>query len=248
MRAYRFDHVCACLPVNYKRMLRRSRRDQNGISLVELMVGVTVGLFVVAAAAMVAGTQLGSNRRLLLETQVHQDLRSSADIIARELRRAGYFEGAEAGIWDGVTAAPNSLAAILTPSPTEVGFRYHRGPTQEGPYGFRLDATAHSIRTNLGSGGASNWQELTDPRTLRVTELTITPVDVPEVILPCPKLCADGTNTCWPRYGVREFVIYIAGESVSDPAVQRSLRTNVRLRNDLIRYNDPLNPTQICPP
>ncbi|MBL0296208.1 MAG: hypothetical protein IPQ21_03185 [Betaproteobacteria bacterium] len=53
------------------------------------MVGITVGLFIVAAAAMLVTTQLGDNRRLLLETQVQQDLRATADIITRELRRAG---------------------------------------------------------------------------------------------------------------------------------------------------------------
>ena len=51
------------------------------------MVGVAVGLFVVAAASMLVATQLSDNRRLTLETQVQQDLRAAADIITRELRR-----------------------------------------------------------------------------------------------------------------------------------------------------------------
>lgn len=62
---------------------------QRGLSLVELLVGISVGLFVLAGATLLLSTQLGDNRRLLLETQLQQDLRATMDIITRELRRAG---------------------------------------------------------------------------------------------------------------------------------------------------------------
>ena len=68
-----------------------SRQRQTGLSLVELMVGVAVGLFVVAGATLVVSNQLGDNRRLMLETQIQQDLRAAADLIARDLRRSGYW-------------------------------------------------------------------------------------------------------------------------------------------------------------
>ena len=61
------------------------------------MVGVAIGLFVVAAASMLVVTQLSDNRRLTLETQVQQDLRATADIITRELRRAGHWGKARTG-------------------------------------------------------------------------------------------------------------------------------------------------------
>jgi len=69
--------------------IRRHRSAQQGLSLVELMVGITIGLFVVAAASLVVSNQLFDNRRLLLETQLQQDLRATMDIITRQLRRAG---------------------------------------------------------------------------------------------------------------------------------------------------------------
>ena len=61
-----------------------------GISIVELMVGITISLFILAGASLVLTTQLDSNRRLLLEAQVQQDLRTTADMISRDVRRAGY--------------------------------------------------------------------------------------------------------------------------------------------------------------
>lgn len=223
--------------------IMRSRRADRGLSLVELMVGLAVGLFVVAGGAALVGGQLGENRRLLLETQIQQDLRSSADIISRELRRAGYWSLAEQGVWSSTSAtAPNPFSSLSPISSTEVGFSYRRGPGQQGPYGFKLEGNA--IKTRLA---ASGWQELTDPKTVRITDFSVTEVDTPTVVLPCPKLCTDGTQSCWPSLVVREVQIAITGQAVNDPSVVRSLSTNVRLRNDYVRFNDAANPTLMCP-
>ena len=224
--------------------LRRCRRER-GLSLVELMVGVAVGLFVVAGAATLTGAQLSENRRLLLETQLQQDLRSSADIIARDLRRAGHWTTAEAGVATPSTpSAPNPWATVTRTGSTQVEYQYRRN--QDSPtnaYGFKLDAVANAIQTKMDSGG---WQELTDSRTMRITNLAITEVDSPAAVLPCPKLCpVTGTDSCWPRVVVRSLDVDITGQAVSDPQVQRRLRTNVRLRNDLVRFDNPANP--ICP-
>ncbi len=222
-----------------------ARRQEAGLSLVELLVGVAVGLFVVAGAAMLVGSQLSDNRRLLLETQLQQDLRSSADIITRELRRTGYWSQSENGVWTPTASPqPNPFATVTLPAATEVSYTYRRGPGQEGPYGFKLENG--SIKTLLAAAG---WQDLTDPRTLRITGLTITPNNANEIVLPCPTDCPGpgGPQDCWPRLVVRSFTVTITGQAVHDAAVQRTLQTTVRLRNDRVRFNDPLNPTQYCP-
>ena len=220
-------------------------RRQSGLSIVELMVGLALGLFVVAGATVVATTQLGDNRRLLLETQLQQDLRSSADIIARELRRAGYWSTSEEGVWTPTAnASPNNFAAVTTSGATQVDFKYRRGSGQEGPYGFKLDSGTGTLKTLLA---ASGWQDLTDARTMRITNLTITPEASPEQVLPCPRLCADTTDSCWPRVSNRRFIVDITGQAVSDASFQRQLRTYVRVRNDLVRFTDAANPTRMCP-
>jgi len=220
---------------------------QRGLSLVELMVGITVGLFVVAAAAMLVSTQLNDNRRLLLETQVQQDLRAAADIITRELRRAGHWPGAAQFVWVAGSSLPDNLYKAVTPDAapaSEVNFTYWRRPGEDGPFGFKHEGNV--LKTRLGAGG---WQELTDGNTLRITAFTVTPRNGPATPLPCPNLCPDGTTNCWPTLTVRELVVDITGQAVVDPAVQRSLRSVVRLRNDLVQFKVPnaAAPTQACP-
>lgn len=219
------------------------RRAQRGASLVELMVGVAVGLVVVAAAVTLAATQVGEHRRLQLEAQLQQDLRAAADLVTRELRRAGHWPDATLAIATaGAPAAPNPHAAISPDavSTTQVDFAYARQDGATGPFGFRLDGRV--LRMRLGAAG---WQELTDANVVRVSSFTVTPRNGAPIRLPCPRPCADGTTECWPTLTVREFVIDIAGEAAADPAVRRSLRTVVRPRNDLVASHEAGAPA--CP-
>lgn len=193
------------------------------------------------------GGQLGENRRLMVETQLQQDLRAAADIITREIRRSGNWDLAHQGIWSpvGPTAAqPNSYAAITpeTGAAAEIDFKYRRAVGQVGPYGFKLQD--QSIRTLMGAAG---WQELTDPNIMRVQSFSVTPVNATPIVLPCPNLCPGGSTDCWPQLGVRELDIEISASAASDPNVVRSLRTKVRLRNDWIRFTDAANPNRVCP-
>ena len=225
----------------------RLAAGQRGLSLVELLVGIAVGMFVVAAAAMLVATQLNDNRRLLLETQVQQDLRAAADIVTRELRRAGHWQGAVSFATAAAAVPVNPLSSVDLDAgpPPEVRFSYWRRDGEEGPYGFKREGNV--LKTLLSAGG---WQELTDANTLRITAFNVTPRDGPVTRLPCPKPCADGTDACWPTLTVRELAVDIAGEAASDPSVKRSLRTVVRLRNDMVEFHAPdpaLPPTQACP-
>lgn len=218
--------------------------DQRGLSLVELMVGIAIGLFVVAGAATLTSALLSDNRRLLLETQLQQDLRSSADIIARDLRRAGYWGTAEQGISSPTAdAVRNPWATVTRTGEQKVEYYYRRGPgSTTNEYGFLLDTASHTLRTKMDTGG---WQDLTDSRTMHVIGLTITEVASPGTLMPCPKLCAGGTDACWPRVVVRSLNVDITARAANDASVVRRLRTNVRLRNDFVQFNNGANP--ICP-
>lgn len=206
--------------------------SQRGLSLVELLVGSTVGLFVAAATGLLAVNQLADNRRLLLETQVQQDLRAAADIVVREIRRAGFHSAAEAWVWQpGASPAGNPNQAIELPAPGEIGFRYDRLPDGSGAHGFRLDTNNATLKVRIGGSG---WQDLTDRRTLRVTAFSVTDQSPPPTALPCPRLCADGSRDCWPVLRVRDLRVQIAGQATNDAAVQREVVTHVRVRNDAV--------------
>ena len=223
----------------------RSRRQQRGLSLVEMMVGVVVGLFVVAGAATLASTQMVENRRLLLETQVQQDLRAAADIITRELRRAGYDTYPESKVWSAASGAsqpvPNTKAGLtLAQASDVVTYRYDR-PTAPPLISFGYQFSGNAIKQRIDT----TVQDLTDPRTLKVTAFSVVLQNVGSEQLACPQLCSDGSQDCWPTLALTDAVVSITGEAVSDASITRTVSSRVRLRNDAVTFN--ISATQVCP-
>jgi prepilin peptidase dependent protein B len=215
---------------------------QRGLSLVELLVGLTITLVVVAGALKMFAGHVDGNRRLLLEARLHQDLRAASDLIARDLRRAGYWQQA----WRGTSwpAQPNPYRA-MTPSGSAAAaltsYSYSRDTAENNSldsnesFGLRLSAGA--LQLLEGSGG---WQQLTDAGTVLVTSLAITPqtrsIGLGHL---CSPSCTSADPAC-PRLELRHYDIVIRGRATSDASVTREVRESVRVRNDEL-------PTSACP-
>lgn len=220
------------------------RHWQQGLSVVELMVGLTVGLIVVAGATTMMVNQLAEHRRLLLEVQVQQDLRAAADLILRDLKQAGSWASAQAGVWSQANPHPleNPYGDVRV-SGSQLAYHYARhGDTGEhgGPEDHAVSSDEHfGFRVQDGRldfllGG--RYQPLTDPATLRITGLRIqvTPHAIP---LPdyCPAPCPPGSSQCPPVVEVREVSLSITGQATHDPQVRRSVDMQALLRNDRVR-------------
>lgn len=241
------------------------RHQQRGLSVVELMVGVAIGLIVVAAAALMAATQLSENRRLLLEAQVQQDLRAASDAIGRQVRRSGSRTNPEDYVWtstNGAVALPGTVDDVTptTSAASAMTFRYNRAGATGALLGYQLSGTTIQTRMPAITGVAAVYQDLTDAKSMKVDSFQIQPQHVeepkpatpdpadPEQYLPCPKLCPGGTTptnstSCWPTARVREFKINVDASAVHDAAVKRNLEIVVRPRNDELIMGASLCPT-----
>ena len=247
-------------------MLMRSpkskRSEQRGLSIVELMVGVAVGLFIVGGATKLFVDYLVSNKRLLLETRVNQELRAAADLVARDVRRAGYWTNATAGLWStgGITPTPNphaTTAGALSSTGTSVNYSYARNADNS------LDANEYAgFRQRLDSGinvlemqlGQNVWQALTDPATVNVTAFNVT-ATAPTLVNDLSSYCSCLKSlTCTmaniadpvfnpagaPTLTIPSLSIVLTGRSVVDSSIERTLRETVRVRNAIL--------TGACPP
>lgn len=199
-------------------------KSQRGLSLVELMIGITVGLFIVAAASMMTTNQLGDNRRLMLETQIQQDLRSAMDIVARDVRRAGYWNGASSSVWrpNNLLVQANPHSALTSSGSASLQFEYDITDSNTGA-GFRLqDDTLQMLVGNT-------WQAVTDPQTVLISNFSIT-VNEQEVSL--TNFCrACGGGSC-PKLIVRDVQVALVGRATHDAQVVRQLAQTIRLPND----------------
>jgi len=229
---------------------------QCGLSLVEMLVGIALGMFIVAGASTLFVNHLTSTRRLLLEARINQDLRAAADLITRDIRRAGYWGDSLTGtVATGATSttAPNPYVAVSTPTASSIAYSYSRdGPADNNildnneMFGFNLSGGA--IRMQVASGVPQ--QQITDPDTVTIDTFTVVPTVTPvDIRTACAKTCCDTagvaaalcTNpqinvtapaTC-PTVTVRNYDVTLVGHATSDAAVTRTLQTSVRVRNDL---------------
>ena len=212
---------------------------QRGISMVELLVGLAVGLFIAAAGVTLMAGNLRENRSLALESRVMQELRTASDIITRDLRRAGYWAGSLAAVQPAaataVPANPYLVVRATTTPEHSVSFGFSRDATENNTldsneqFGFRLRGGV--VQMQLGSG---NWQALTDPNTVLVSEFSVTPrVEEIDLSAQCSVPCLLTDPTC-PRQQVRSLAVSLAARSTADANVKRNLRSSVRLRNDPI--------------
>jgi prepilin peptidase dependent protein B len=168
-------------------------RHQHGFSMVELLVSVALGLFVTAAATTLLVGNLRENRQLLQEARLMQELRASADMVARDVRRAGHWAAAGQGVWTPGSAdvpVANPYAGVENPSAAEVSFQYQTAARSSAEVqsnerlGFRLRSGV--LQVQLGQG---NWQALTDANTLRITQFSLTPqVQTLDLARFCPQL------------------------------------------------------------
>jgi type IV pilus assembly protein PilW len=216
--------------------------------MVELLVGVAVGLFLVAGAATVFVTHLGNSRRLLVEARVNQDLRAVADLISRDLRRAGYWDNAisgtiAAGAAGGTTVA-NPYAGITMTGSTQVEYLFSRDADNSvennEAFGFRREVVNGIGVVQMKTDAAPTWQTLTDPTVLDIPAnglaITEVAIDVP-VGGACAKVCPPPSGATWtcpnpPTLKVRQYDITLTGTAVADARVTRTLQTRARVRND----------------
>lgn len=165
-----------------------------GFSLVELMIAIVIGLVVVGGVIGIFASAVKSHTDNLRMTRLNQELRTTMNLMTRELRRAGFWGGAKTGavplaategILNTLPAAielgqPNPFAVVLPNAPVSC-ITYNYDEDRNGVLanteqrGFRLNAGAVQSGTNTGAGCGGTWVGVTDPVAIEITALTFTP-------------------------------------------------------------------------
>jgi type IV pilus assembly protein PilW len=224
--------------------LANRRASQYGLSVVELLVVIAIGLFIIGGTVKLFVDYLQDSRRVLLETRLHQDLRSAADLIVRDLRRAGYWADSTSGmIAAGAASAPLNPFRQITISNNDL---------RAGALTYSYDRAAPSAGFRVTNGaieflnGAGAWQQVTDPSSLVIDVATLSaPVErVVDLYASCP--CYSRVPGCpaamfasggshysdRPRLTVRQYTLTLEGYAPSASAVRREIQETVRVRND----------------
>jgi len=231
---------------------------QGGVSLIELMIGITVGLIILAGVVTVVAKTTFSGLENVRAVQLNQQIRGTMDLIRRDLQRAGYVEAWTPGSATVTTStldmdAINTFGTVtLTGTCTTTGgvttctcilYSYDRnadgvkGDSGAGfeLYGFRLNNGAIETRRSGTTHNCTSgqWWDLTD------ASVNVTALGFEHDLLDSTTYYINGTgngSTACPSGEVcldrRKINISVTAELSSDSAVKVQISNEVKIKND----------------
>ena len=226
--------------------MRLSMRCQAGFSLMEAVVAMSISLVVTASMVAMMANSLGSTSRIVNMTKLSDDLRSTMQMLTRDVRRASYNANAmfcygnENCFSDGsVTLAGDLVINNAQDCFTFQLDRLHDGnSTNDAAGGFRrrvegdvgaLEMWTGNNAPNCAAGAGGNWVRVTNPDSMNITAFNINDDDLSYTQV----IFDDGAgNTISQR--VRKVRFQIDANLVSATGITRHMEDVISVRNDLI--------------
>ncbi|AOW12930.1 hypothetical protein LPB72_18310 [Hydrogenophaga crassostreae] len=155
---------------------QRTRIHQAGVSLVELMVAMTIGLFLMGAVGIIYVNTSSTSRSSTLESQMNEDASLALEILQQQIRLAGYstigatgarnFSGSAvrgcdggfgtAGANNGGTLAFSALTCDSGTGPDALAVRYE-GTVLNSQLADDSSAPPVKRPANCSHNGINNW-------------------------------------------------------------------------------------------
>lgn len=156
------------------------KRRELGYTLIELMIGLVIGLIVLSAVIYIFLTTLKSSSNVLNSYRLNLEVSTLSDMVVGELRRAGYWPISGAGASPfgseldlNITSPGGSDICVLYSyynDSTASGAQITRGLYHNGTNGVVTYGSAASV----GVCSNASWVPLSDSEVLRINSFDIT--------------------------------------------------------------------------
>lgn len=201
-------------------------KRQTGLTLIELMIAMVIGLIIVASVIGLFISMMSSNTTNLNEIRLNQELRAAMSLMTRDLRRAGYNGGSAsvAGVsnpfsTDASSAGAASTALNIGAGDDDVIFAYDvdaDGVLDSGEVlGYQVSSNTLQLCLADSVANCTTWQSLTDPDVVNITDLTFIE-----------------TNASSATAQFKQITIELTGEWVRDSDFTRTITETIKRRND----------------
>jgi type IV pilus assembly protein PilW len=234
---------------------------QIGMTLIELMVAILMGLIITAAAISAYISYLNDTRDNLNLINLNQDMRAVMDVMVSDIRRSGFVTSdpetnfgclqrnafGDIGLFQTGTATAGDSCIVYaynqdddmpinctTDNPFDAD-------ENEDHFGFRVNNNAIQMKSGSGSEATcanGAWQSITDPAISYDATFTMTAdeLDITEMFADADGVCNAGEPCVTCEDGnqcltVREVTITLTG-TLNDGTSQ-TITEQVRVRNDL---------------
>lgn len=204
-----------------RHILCSKRNPERGVSLIELMVGLLIGLLVVAAVGSVYVSTTRSSADILAANRLNQEIRALTELMNFEIRRAGF----------GLDAGEDSVA--IDDSGSCIVYRYQFDGSERNA-GFRLNAGQIELKDGgtLADCTSGTWVAITDSGMVAITAL-----DFDAGGSACFDRITSNAIDCDDLVSgvlVQRITIEIAAQLTADQSVAVQTRDTIRVRNDRV--------------
>ena len=209
-------------------------KNKSGFTLIELMIALAINAILLSGLLYLFTANLAHYQRVVNINRLNQQLQSTLELMANDIRRAGYWGNARNDVGSATNNNPFvATGADLTISGSCILFTYDQNNNGTLPsisssvdderYGYMLTNGAVQARPPGGTFAcnATDWENITDPNVINITALSFTQTT---------KTVTTGPAT--RGLTMRSVDISISGRLVSDTTVTKTMTMHVRLRND----------------
>lgn len=221
-----------------------TRNRQAGLSLVEVLVGMTISLVVTSAMVVLMSNSLSSTSRIVKMTKLSDDLRTAMHVMSRDVRRTNYtadavycFGNPDCGT-DGSVSLPGDVTINAgNDCFTFLLDRDHDGDaTENSAGGFRyitssgvglLQSWVGDASPSCTATGDDNWANLTDPDIMEITAFSV------DDLLSYTEVIYDNGFGLQTSQKVRKLRMSIDGRLLMDNDIHRSIADVIKLRNNI---------------
>lgn len=216
----------------------RKTRANSGITLIELLIALTINVILLAGVINVISLAVGHENKLSDQNQLNQQLQTVMQLMANDIRRAGYWANARTDLATGKNTNPfMATTTNLQVNSTNdcILFTYDAANNGSLPaisntgdddrYGYRLVGAILQARppgaTFSCTAPATEWENLLDPTRIKITNFTVT---LSQHLVP--------NNAPAAKLAMRSVDISITGQLINDATVTKTLSQHIRVRND----------------
>lgn len=215
----------------------RKIHKQSGFTLTELMIALTVNIIILLGLVSVFSSNVSHSTKTKNIDTLSQQLESATQLMANDIRRAGYWGNALSDLGTNLNNNPfmaagadisvtggncilfaydknsdNTLATVSSAADDErYGFRLVNQTLQARPWGASFSCNA----------AANAWENVTDPGIIQITALSFT--------LNSTTVPVGATSN---YILIRSVDISITGRLTSDTTVTKTITQHVRIMND----------------
>jgi len=220
-------------------------RSQAGFSLMEAVVAMSISLVVTAAMVALMANSLSSTSRIVNMTKLSDDMRSTMQMLTRDVRRASYNANAMLcyGNDDCFTDGSVTLPGDVTINADGDCFTFLMDRNNDGDStddeagGFRrvavgavgaIEMWTGNNAPNCAAGNDADWVRITNPDSMDITVFSID-----NALSYTQEIYNDGAGkVIFQR--VRKLRFAIDGRLVANNSVTRRMEDIISVRNDLL--------------